>query len=325
MGNAVWILALVGAILSFAGFLPDVKNTLGFDAAYLKAMGILLFLGTIVVAIKETAKALTQVTDVVARLKGLELGLEALSDELEYGRSLHRVLDLARTGKHGAREVYHPARAAAESLVKAAEHHKSLSSEVKRWHDGQLEKLAFAESFMISDLLCRLLERLPSGTVWFGVTKLVSGWSSAADPRFANFIKQLQEKTYNETIHIFRVYCGSPNQAEELKKAMQEHQGNSRIHARCLIVEKPDSYADVSLLVQLEGNQIRTLCNTENVGACLKGDVARPICGMEFQVIGGAILESVQLIGADTPRFKQLASDFCGVWRAANPNGVRNA
>jgi hypothetical protein len=172
-------------------------------------------------------------------------------------------------------------------------------------------ELRVSENYVVSNVLAQLAENLPERCVWFGTSRLVSGWDEAADPSFTEFVDHLDRLAKDKKIRIFRVYCARERDRAHVEKIVSRVRGSGGI-ARMLTSDQMD-IPDVSIIMQLNKGERMEACDD----ARYAWTHSSPVYGMEFDVIGGVLVQSVRFVAPTSARFPNLFDTFKVNWNRA--------
>jgi hypothetical protein len=178
-------------------------------------------------------------------------------------------------------------------------------------------ELHISENYVISNVLARLAENLPDRCVWLGTSRLVSGWDVAADPSFREFTNHLDRLAAEQKIRIFRVYCVRENDREHVEKIVNGIASGGSI-ARVLSIGEED-IPDISVITEL--NKGARLEDCKDPRYVWKN--SKPIYGMEFEVVGGALVQRMRFVAPMSCGFQKLVTIFNDSWNRAEDESVR--
>jgi hypothetical protein len=81
---------------------------------------------------------------------------------------------------------------------------------------------SLTETYMISSMLGAILEMLPVGAIWLGVTRLTAAWN-ISDLDFRAFSDEMHSRSQKGGLTVLRLYRLSEKPDDELRAALQRH------------------------------------------------------------------------------------------------------
>jgi hypothetical protein len=168
--------------------------------------------------------------------------------------------------------------------------------------------------------LKELLELLPSGGVWFGVTHLTSPkvWrGKQLSEDFNNYRGNMWTRATAGDIRVFRIYYFSNAHDFHQMSTVLEDERNNGVLVRYMIGGQPPP--DMSLLwspaapskrSHLELDGITSHSNIE----AMKSRGFLPICGIKFDVRSHEQLNDVEVNDPDSDEFRTLLRKFTEAW-----------
>jgi hypothetical protein len=277
-------------------------------ASVLRQGGPLLFVATLAWTLRMGVSRLEMIEQNQQRLlKDVEdfSKAERHGHAIQDLQSLSEVMDQAGT-IHAASKVF--LNIATKEVPVAAD---SISAYQK---GGELH---ISENFVISNVLARLAENLPDRCIWLGTSRLVSGWDVAADPAFREFTNHLDRLAAEQKIRIFRVFCIRENDRDHILKVVNGARGGGSM-ARVLSIGD-DDIPDISLILELKkGVRLEDCDDPRYVLANSNG-----IYGMQFEIVGGALVQRVRFVGPKTNSFQRLVTVFNDSWNRAEDHSAR--
>jgi hypothetical protein len=300
MLNVLTGLALVGSALSVAKFVP-IPTALG---DVLTPIGVFIFVATLVISIRY----------MFDRLKNLDVvreDLHQLAAIAAYGDAMSRVV----SAYGNVNEDAHYVRASSKILQNHVKTYLTQFADgVGTLRDGR-SVFPLTETYMISSMLGAILDMLPAGAVWLGVTRLTAAWN-ISDPDFRAFSDQMHGRSQKGDLTVLRLYRLSDKPDDGLRAAVQEHKEKNVIQ-RFTYAEVDD----ISILwgppgkgIKL-GDQLRSADSLPTVELRRLG--LQPICAMRFEARNGIWLHQVRVIPPTLPEFQRACNDFDGNWRTA--------
>jgi hypothetical protein len=323
MEGLAQIILVVAAVCGAAGFLSVDAGTSPGLSAGLKAAGALAFGGSLVLAIRQTADRLAGIAKTQGELyagfqelKGgmrtLEGKVEAFEAEEKYG---HKVVQLMELQRNGSSMHDRLVKTLGGQILKSALMLPGMVDSIQEYANASVS-LRLKENYLISDILHSLLAELPPHCIWLGVTHLGAGWASGADEIFARFSDRVNELASRGDLTVFRLYSLPDNELHQLSGTLRQHR-DAGIIGRAA----SNSCPDISLIWgPARDEQIRTIREGQDdpVSVLIGRDI-KPICGMRFEVTGGVLLRTVEVISPDDANsFSRMRDEFSSYWRAGH-------
>jgi hypothetical protein len=299
-------LAVLGSVVSVvsAGF-RIAGPPQGFElyVNFLGLFGLVVLLAGFVVTLRE----------VPTRLEEMR---RAIDDNLPAGFRVTKIMGLPRSDPHS---IY------IDATSKVV---KSLVDKYVRPMSERLESIATqADTILVVQdyspihlLMSSLAERLPDGSLWFGITLLSqeSTWANPMDDEFGQFKKEMRTRAQTAGLSVLRLYSFETAQAfEALRKQMGEEQ-KCKIVVR-YVTEMHPRPPDISLLwsPKTRGRRFVMPASADDLIAAVREQEFQKVCALVYDTRLGAVLTKVQLIPGGSDDFDAWAERFNKYWRVA--------
>lgn len=284
--------------------------------------------------LEATNKVLQEVLDLRAKLTNLDRLTERVEDikiELDkvdyaarYGRAPAHLVNLLRLKTphfHGQAGGDAIGDVLTRVYARAAEELYNLTS-------GGQDSVRFEEYHLVDKFLLRLIDVLPNGSVWLGVTRLqnIDAWTErSAEKSYFKFQERVEERTGTNEIEFYRLWCFDDEATQRKMLATQRQQTEKKIVTRSCIAGR--NVPDMSLIWVPKGR----------AGSAAQSDALSqpfvrlrdnydPLCGIVFDERGGKELDAMTLYSPRADHFDKLRFQFEQNWnRASTPAAVPDA
>jgi hypothetical protein len=180
----------------------------------------------------------------------------------------------------------------------------------------------FLEDRSLAFLFLReILELLPTGGVWFGVTHLTNRkvWRGRElSDEFNDYRARMWDRASKREITVFRIYYfSSRDDFRQMQDTLDSEQENNVIVK--YIVGGSNHPPDMSLLWMPVSTAGQTKLDPEKVNshlsvASMHSEGLSPVCGIEFEVRSNEQLNKVFVNDPDSEGFKSLLRKFVDAW-----------
>jgi hypothetical protein len=255
-------LAIAGGLLKLAqivgesyGLSPEVKNFLSGASVFLLFASVFVWLRTSrkrLEKVESIAEDLKAVQNSVGQLDSIALAVRTLEAEFKsidtiarYGAGGTHLAKLLRTEHHvfGVTGGKTLSDVVLDLYSRAAQDLHGFTTATDSQH-----KVELREYHVVDKFLFRLINDLPKGTVWLGVTRLQSSdaWTEGlAERSYFDFDYVARKRTSAKTMRYLRLWCFDDVQRQTAAQDIMLHQADSGIEIKALHSHK---LKDMSLI-----------------------------------------------------------------------------
>jgi len=305
-------LSTIGFVSAFASVTGVFVRVLGISEEpwtnVIAIGGMFGFMATVIYAVRDIAKV-PSLEEAVDRLTKT---VERFSKEEHYA---HRTAELMLIHARAAAAAdSHFVRAASGALIGLVENY--IPDVVTALESAGPHKtpqpFEIRETYVISDVLNRLVAALPAGCVWLGISRLSAGWDKAADPTFTDFDNTITQQAREKRLFVCRLYCCRGSELPALDGTFRRHR-QADIQAR-LAPEGSPAFDITVIWGPIKPTLWSEVHSSTAPAALLKMHRVAPLCALKFEVIGGSLLKRVEVFPAGAREFPGLAQHFDEHW-----------
>jgi hypothetical protein len=299
-------LAVVGSVISVVSASFRIVGVTPAQEPFVNGIGVfglIVLLAGFVVTLRE----------VPARLEDMR---RAIDDNLPVGFRVTKIMGLPRSDPHS---IY------IDATSKVV---KSLVDKYVRPISERLESIAKQPDtiLVVQDyspihlLMASLAERLPEGSLWFGITLLTqeSTWANPMDDEFGQFKKEMRERAKTQALSVLRLYSFDTVQAYQGMRKQMIVEEDFKIVVK-YVVEAHPRPPDISLLwsPKTRGRRFVMPASPGDLIAAVREQEFQKVCALVYDTRLGAILTKVELIPGESDSFDAWAEQFNKYWREA--------
>lgn len=319
-----WI-ALVGGALAVVSQGIRLRGQIATDLlSTLSYLGAVIFVAGLIALMRDVAKRLGTIDT-----NALNARLDVLTAAQQVLTNAALVAEVLEWAQRNPDEVHFAAtRDTVHHLVSAYAPRITLSLRQYAQTDAaNRPALRIEDHSPIHDLMWRLGKGLPTGSAWFGITRLQhrSAWETP-DESFKKFIAEMRERAPDD-LHVVRLYHFSDETAYAEMRSLLEEEQRQGIVVRYLI--RAQAPSDVSLVWSppAKGRSGAESGGAKDVVGQARRAGRRPICALEYVAHAGAHLLSVEMHPGESQRFAELAREFAAAWKEGRelptaPSGI---
>lgn len=180
------------------------------------------------------------------------------------------------------------------------------------------------EHHYINDFLLRLVEELPAGSIWCGVTHLTEGWlEPSAEPGYLEVVRRIQDRSRAGELTALRIYCSASEGDLAPLKAHLRRERESGIQVATLVAGAGEwRPPDLTLIWPPVPRELRAeLVNQSDPIDRLRKSAPLPACAMEFATTAGRMIRELNIHGSQSPAVLPLVQNFERAWGQAQQLG----
>ena len=234
--------------------------------------------------------------------------------QLELAKIRSDVAQMASPGSDTIREM---TRKAFMSLLD--KNLPTLVRTLRDFHQEEKKEVDFDDSYLANNSLVELLELLPDGSVWFGMSRVAGdSWESE---HLKSFLLKSRSRSRAGTILMRRLYV---HETDELlvPLATIDAERRASVDLRQLKVAEGDLDATAPPDVSLVWKPTRSLASGPNItghnlGSLVNGPDYEPVGALEFDLGVRSSLVRVTVYAPDADRFLELQESFQHYWEQA--------
>lgn len=196
----------------------------------------------------------------------------------------------------------------------------ALVRALRDFHEEE-KKIDLEDSYLANNSLVKLLELLPDGSVWFGISRVAGdSWESN---HLKSFLVQSRSRSKTGSILMRRLYV---HETDELlvPSATIEAEQNALVELRQLKVGEESFDTSAPPDVSLVWKRIKPLPEGQTIprddlDRLVDGDDYEPVGALEFDLGVRSSLVRVTVYAPDADRFLELRENFQHYWQASSP------
>jgi hypothetical protein len=323
--NSLRIPAVIAAVsfllesLSFAvDMVPRFQTEFPHAEDQLKYSGLALLIASLVMAIVKIGEGI----DLIEKISKIHLKLDAIA---RYGANGVALASLLNQDEEGVRRFPH-ALAGGAALSELIFETYSLATEsfVELLQMKEIEVILPEES-IINTFLRHLVEKLPIGSVWLGISCLQdrSAWDQkTGEPSFLKFESSLEDKVQCKQLTCFRSFCF---ESQERLTSMQEEidkQVNIGINVKAKIVkELPNDLSVIWVPIAGGKRTWKRKMDKKNQSPVdpwteleMKASGYAPLCGLSFDLRAGRETSRLVILPPAGVAFDDLKQNYQQAW-----------
>jgi hypothetical protein len=308
-GPGEWITAVGALITIVAAIVPWKSLNLGVGQ-YFDDVGLAILLAGAVQTMREIRE---RQQDLDKHLTNVGMATKAAID---YGAALGLIADTLRQTEADLERTPH-VQAGGGALNEYAL--KVIPERARHLRDllnGQF--MTLVEHHYLNDFLRRLVEALPDGSTWFGITQLKNGWlKDHAEPGYREFVQLMQDRSKAGKLTVLRIYYfqSQSDIGQELRDHLEE-EIKADIAVRLILGTKPP--LDLSLVwPSAPGVRPTLLADPLDPVQLLRSQSLAPICGLEFTTQAGQLIRQVNVFVQASRQLASLQQEFARAWRVS--------
>jgi hypothetical protein len=296
-------LALVGLSTTLIGQATSLGGLKDDWSDMLKLVGLALFFAGIVVTLKDLTRALTELRGA----KELTDHKSALDDALHWAR-------------HASPPRWHIAAAGDVLRTLLTDYVPTTTRHLCEARTRPQSTFHFDDHSPIHELMYRLAESIPSGSVWFGITHLEqkSAWDLPEADEFSRFMDKIRSRAEKKEIKVLRLYYFHSEEAREQMHELMFEETGYGLDVR--YIEEGRQPPDISLIWIPRRSRSAAVASGPNGNGILSTVHAEsyvPLCALEYTTRGGMLLTKLSVYSGESREFDDLARVFRQFWAEA--------
>lgn len=307
LGPGEWMTA-VGSTATFISFLAPTS------AAWVRPFGLGVLLAGVVIALREIRERHQSLDE---RLNGVALAAQLA---LQYGSAISLISEAISEAEKNPQDIPH-IRAVSRTLQQYAltiipERARGLHALL-----SQRQFLTLLEYHFLNDFLRKLVEELPQGSSWFGITHLTEGWlKETAEPGYRDFAETMQERCEARDLRVLRIYCYQKDKDLEALHAHLAQEKEKHLVVRTLSLSEffPPDLSLIWPVVPSLTDPAPFENSLEPVRFFTDRKI-EPVSALEFTAGAGRLLREFKIYVPRSPQVLFLQQQFAEAWRKAIP------
>lgn len=188
---------------------------------------------------------------------------------------------------------------------------------------GEETELKIKDQHIVDNFLLHLINQLPCGSNWFGVSRLQSAeaWGrQTANVAYCDFQSAVEKRTKDREINYYRLLLFEDEAHRADMEPILLQQQTAELHLRYTV--GGSSMDDISIIwVPVhDAHKAITLADLDDPIEELSADDPsefKPLCGIRFQTRGGRELDEMTIYSPQTFEFKDMSLQFRKRWKTA--------
>jgi len=295
------IIAAIGAVVAVAGQAVSMasKGNLSLPDA-IKVLGLAVFVAGIVLSLREISQRLGE-----------------LSFTQRFANTLLTLSDTSRRlSRREPKSVYLAATTEALSYL-VSDYVPKITTKLEEFATNPRVTIEVSDHSPIFDLMYRLGQTLPTGSVWLGITLLEnpSAWVLPAETRFGRFKHIMRKRARSGELGVARIYFFQNESSLTAMQAELSEEIDSRLAVR--ILREPPAPPDISLLYSPKRRRSTQAINLEvqDPIAQLRDKSYERLCALTYDAHAGTLLKKLSILPGDSTEFSELEGMFADAWK----------